>query len=93
MRCIVCYNEVFGPTILVQWTRCRKGLITYLKTNNIIAMAKHMTTEHPKLFQKLFKEVTNIIATLTLGSWLRQGLAKVQAKNEAWESHFMLTWV
>jgi len=31
-----------------------------------------------------------IIATLALGSWPRQGLAKVWAKNEARESHFML---
>ncbi len=29
------------------------------------------------------------IATLALGPWLKQGLAKVRAKNEAWESHFM----
>jgi hypothetical protein len=30
------------------------------------------------------------VATLALGSRPRQGLAKVQAKNEARESHFML---
>jgi hypothetical protein len=30
------------------------------------------------------------VATLTLGLQPRQGLAKVQAKSEAWESHFML---
>jgi hypothetical protein len=31
-----------------------------------------------------------VVATLNLGSWPRQGLVKVQAKSEAWESHFML---
>jgi hypothetical protein len=31
------------------------------------------------------------IATLALGSRPRQGLAKVQAKSEARESHFMLS--
>jgi len=30
------------------------------------------------------------IATLTLGLRPKQGLVKVQAKSEAWESHFML---
>jgi hypothetical protein len=33
------------------------------------------------------------VATLALGSWPRQGLAKVRAKYEARESHFMLPWV
>jgi hypothetical protein len=34
--------------------------------------------------------ITFGVATLTLGSWPRQGLANGQAKYEAWESHFML---
>jgi hypothetical protein len=33
----------------------------------------------------------SIIATLALGSQLKQGFAKVQAMSEAWESHFMLS--
>jgi hypothetical protein len=41
----------------------------------------------------VFKSVENIVGTLTLGSQTRQGLAKVQAKSEAQESHFMLPWV
>ncbi len=40
---------------------------------------------------KLIKHLGMIcVATLALGSRPRQGLARVQAKNEAWESHFML---
>ncbi len=35
----------------------------------------------------------NIVATLTLGSRPIQGLAKVRAKYEAQESHFMLPGV
>jgi hypothetical protein len=31
-----------------------------------------------------------LIIILALESWLMQGLAKVWAKSEAWESHFML---
>jgi hypothetical protein len=30
-----------------------------------------------------------VIATIALGSQLRQRLARVRAKMEAWESHFM----
>jgi hypothetical protein len=30
------------------------------------------------------------VVTLTLGSQPKQGLAKVRAKSEAWESYFML---
>jgi len=33
------------------------------------------------------------VAILALGSRPRQGLTKVRAKNEAWESHFMLLGV
>ncbi len=33
------------------------------------------------------------VVTLTLGSRPKQGLAKVRAKNEAWESHFMFSKV
>jgi hypothetical protein len=33
------------------------------------------------------------VATLALGSWPKQGLAKVQAKSKARESHFMLLGV
>jgi hypothetical protein len=34
-----------------------------------------------------------IVATLALGSQPRQRLARVQAKREVWESHFMLMGV
>jgi len=34
-----------------------------------------------------------IVATLTLGSRPKQGLAKARAKSEAQESHFMLLGV
>jgi len=37
--------------------------------------------------------LTPNVATLTLGSRLKQRLAKVQAKIKAWESHFMLMGV
>jgi len=32
----------------------------------------------------------NVVVTLALGSWPRQGFVKVQANNEAQDSHFML---
>jgi len=32
----------------------------------------------------------NVVVTLALGSWPRQGFVKVRVKSEAQESHFML---
>jgi hypothetical protein len=34
-----------------------------------------------------------IVTTLALGSWLKQGLARLRAKRETWESHLMLLGV
>jgi hypothetical protein len=31
------------------------------------------------------------VTTLVLGSWPKQGIAKVRVESEAWESHFMLS--
>ncbi len=59
MHSIVCYNEQVSPTFLAQWTRCLKGLITYFKTNVIIAMKKHVQFKHSKLTQKLAKELSS----------------------------------
>jgi hypothetical protein len=42
------------------------------------------------IFNRTQNLETSIIITLAMWLWPRQGLAKVQAKNEAWESHFML---
>jgi hypothetical protein len=41
----------------------------------------------------LFSDTNFGVTTLALGSQLKQRLAKVQNKNEAWESHFMLPGV
>jgi hypothetical protein len=43
-------------------------------------------------FSKFIKR-TKIVTTLALGSWPKQGLAKVRAKSEARKSHFMLPGV
>jgi hypothetical protein len=54
---------------------------------------------HPGVIFALLKVWGNepthsqVVATLALGSRLRQGLAKVQAKSEVQESHFMLSKV
>jgi len=47
-------------------------------------------TTHFKLLCNSIITIAIIVATLAWGSRLRQGLAKVQAKSEAQESHFML---
>lgn len=35
LRCIVCYSETVCSTIIAQRSRCRKGLITYSRGNDI----------------------------------------------------------
>jgi hypothetical protein len=44
-------------------------------------------------FKMIIFKTTLFVATLALGSWPKQGLARVQAKKEAQESHIMLPWV
>jgi hypothetical protein len=39
------------------------------------------------------RQPTVVVVTLTLGSWLRQGLARLRAKREARESRHMLLGV
>jgi hypothetical protein len=54
-------------------------------------MQKHFATYELKV---LHYELLNVnVVTLTLGSRPKQGLAKVQAKSEARESHFMFPGV
>jgi hypothetical protein len=56
------------------------------KNENVIL---HLRIAHSSC---LWLESTNV-ATLALGSRPKQGLTKVRAKNEAHESHFMLSGV
>jgi hypothetical protein len=61
----------------VIYTREKKNTINWAKTHTI----------------KFLEVVTKNVAILTLGSRPKQGLAKVWAKSEAQESHFMLLGV
>ncbi len=61
MKCIVYYNEATNISILTQQTRCWKGLVIYFKSNNIIAMKKHVDVEHLTLLHKLSIKISNII--------------------------------
>jgi hypothetical protein len=54
----------------------------YPNTSSLIMGVNHQ--------QSLIIFIRFLFATLALGSWPRQGLAKVRAKKEAWESHLML---
>jgi len=63
----------------------------------------HVMRTHSKLKPIVKLDMGNIpnvakcykvgVATLTLGSWPKQGLAKVWVKSEVRESHFMLSGV
>jgi hypothetical protein len=43
--------------------------------------------------QLFIMEKMGVVTTLALGSWLREGLARLQAKREAQKSHRMLLGV
>jgi hypothetical protein len=38
MRCIICHSDYVGLEILAMHNMCRKGLITYHKSNGITSM-------------------------------------------------------
>jgi len=60
MRCIICHNEITLLEILAICTRYKKGLIAYHKYNGIIAMKKHVESDHFTLLQKLLEDPTNL---------------------------------
>jgi len=52
MRCLFCYMHVFNPN-----TKGRKGLITYYKTNGIIALKKHVNNDHATFVKKIEEKI------------------------------------
>ncbi len=46
MGCIFCHVDFVDLEILAMHTRCRKGFITYHKTNGITTMKKHVDADH-----------------------------------------------
>jgi hypothetical protein len=66
---------------------------TYGKSSTIAPNSKYSLFPTFLYLISLNISFTNIIATLALGSRPRQGLPRVHAKREAWESHFMLPGV
>jgi hypothetical protein len=66
MRCIICHNEITLPKILAMCTRCRKGPIAYHKFNGIIAMKKHVESNHSTLLQKMLENPTNLTTRFPL---------------------------
>jgi hypothetical protein len=60
----------------------------YNRLHDLFAPTKPGTNRNNIKFK-----VAQVVATLALGSQPKQGLAKARAKNEAWDSHFMLPGV
>jgi hypothetical protein len=52
LLCIVYYNEILGPTILIQEMKCKKGLITYFKVNGITKIDKTHVCRTLQAFSK-----------------------------------------
>jgi hypothetical protein len=69
------------------------GIFSYLHgaIEHIISLKHALDYNYEGLFITLCKNHYVIfVTTLTLGSHPRQGLARLRAKREAWESHRML---
>jgi len=56
---------------------------------HVMPLETHIEHKHVTIISSMIE----IITTLALGSQPRQGLAKVRAKSEVQESHFMLLGV
>jgi hypothetical protein len=61
MGCIFYHVDFVDLEILAMHTRCRKGLITYHKTNDITTMKKHVDANHFALMRKLAKDLTIVL--------------------------------
>jgi hypothetical protein len=59
MGCIVCYSSLVGVIIFNQTTMCNKGLVSYLKNNDIITLKKHVHANHGLNGKKFEKRVNN----------------------------------
>jgi hypothetical protein len=46
MKFIIFHSDIAPPKILAMHTKCRKGFITYHKSNGIITMKKHVEFDH-----------------------------------------------
>jgi hypothetical protein len=56
MKCHLCYKTLvlYNPRI-----KLKKGLISYYKTNGILALKKHMDVKHNLFTKKLDEEVNS----------------------------------
>jgi hypothetical protein len=66
MGCIFCHVDFVDLEILAMHTRCRKGFITYHKTNGITTMKKHVDADHFALMRKLAKDLTIVLTKVPL---------------------------
>jgi hypothetical protein len=58
MRCSIFQSDVVPFEILAMHTKCKKGFITYYKSNGITTMKKHVDFDHFALLKKLLENVT-----------------------------------
>ncbi len=79
-----CVRPLFG---CARWCCLSNNVL--LKNLKALTICGHaLSNEKGSNFFSSFSMMISI-ATLALGSQPKQGLAKVRAKSETWESHFM----
>jgi mRNA-degrading endonuclease RelE of RelBE toxin-antitoxin system len=52
----MCYSVQIAPTILNQWTRLKKGIISCFKDNDVTTLKKHVDVDHGLMPKKLRKK-------------------------------------
>ncbi len=60
----MCYNVPIAPIILNQWTRLKKGLISYFKDNDVTTLKKHVDVDHGLITKKVEEKVNNNMKSL-----------------------------
>jgi hypothetical protein len=55
----MCYSVPIAPIVLNQLTRLKKGLISYLKDNNVTTLKKHVDVNHGLIAKKIEEKVNN----------------------------------
>jgi hypothetical protein len=58
--CIICHSDYIDFEIVTMRTRCKKGLIAYHKSNEIIAMKKHVEEDHFAFMKRLVEDFSYI---------------------------------
>jgi hypothetical protein len=67
MHYIICYNNPIDASSLIR-IQARKAIISYYKTNGIMALKKHVNIDHV-FIEIFFEEVNNHVTKLDINDY------------------------